>query len=131
MSILVTGGAGFIGSNLTEDLFGVGRRGGFLDNMHTGSKTNLDDLDDVEGSSSKLQPNSRLDLNPEEIYHLGIPSSSPMYKKDPFLVGEAINGTTAIFELARRTGARVIYASSSSLYNGLLPPHRVRIWSLG
>jgi UDP-glucose 4-epimerase len=47
-----------------------------------------------------------------------------MYKKDPFLVGEAINGTTAIFELARRTGARVIYASSSSLYNGLLPPHR-------
>jgi UDP-glucose 4-epimerase len=40
------------------------------------------------------------------------------------LVGEAINGTTAIFELARRTGARVIYASSSSLYNGLLPPHR-------
>jgi len=125
MSILVTGGAGFIGSNLTEDLLASGEEVVVLDNMHTGSKTNLDDLDGrlkvVQASCNRI-PN--LDLNPEEIYHLGIPSSSPMYKKDPFLVGEAINGTIAIFELARRTGARVIYASSSSLYNGLLPPHR-------
>ena len=125
MSILVTGGAGFIGSNLTEDLLASGEEVVVLDNMHTGSKTNLDDLDGrlkvVQASCNQIP---RLDLNPEEIYHLGIPSSSPMYKKDPFLVGEAINGTTAIFELARRTGARVIYASSSSLYNGLLPPHR-------
>ena len=125
MSILVTGGAGFIGSNLTEDLLASGEEVVVLDNMHTGSKTNLDDLDGrlnvVQASCNQIPC---LDLNPEKIYHLGIPSSSPMYKKDPFLVGEAINGTTAIFELARRTGARVIYASSSSLYNGLLPPHR-------
>ncbi|MBP7067369.1 MAG: NAD-dependent epimerase/dehydratase family protein [Methanothrix sp.] len=125
MSILVTGGAGFIGSNLTEDLLASGEEVVVLDNMHTGSKTNLDDLDGclkvVQASCNQIP---RLNLNPEEIYHLGIPSSSPMYKKDPFLVGEAINGTTAIFELARRTGARVIYASSSSLYNGLNPPHR-------
>jgi UDP-glucose 4-epimerase len=47
-----------------------------------------------------------------------------MYKKNPYLVGEALNGFTAVFELAKRCGARVVYASSSSLYNGLLPPHR-------
>ncbi|HAW59838.1 MAG TPA: nucleoside-diphosphate sugar epimerase, partial [Bacteroidales bacterium] len=45
MSILVTGGAGFIGSNLTEDLLASGEEVVVLDNMHTGSKTNLDDLD--------------------------------------------------------------------------------------
>jgi UDP-glucose 4-epimerase len=39
-------------------------------------------------------------------------------------VGEALNGFTSVFELARKSGARVVYASSSSLYNGLLPPHR-------
>jgi UDP-glucose 4-epimerase len=39
-------------------------------------------------------------------------------------VGEALNGFTSVFELASRSGARVVYASSSSLYNGLLPPHR-------
>jgi UDP-glucose 4-epimerase len=65
-----------------------------------------------------------MDLRPEKIYHLGIPSSSPMYKKNPYLVGEALNGFTAVFELARRSGSRVVYASSSSLYNELLPPHR-------
>jgi UDP-glucose 4-epimerase len=64
-----------------------------------------------------------MDLRPEKIYHLGIPSSSPMYKRDPMLVGEALNGFTAVFELARKARARVVYASSSSLYSGLLPPH--------
>jgi len=65
-----------------------------------------------------------MDLRPERIYHLGIPSSSPMYKKNPYLAGEALNGFTAVFELAMKSQARVVYASSSSLYNGLLPPHR-------
>jgi len=125
MSILVTGGAGFIGSNLVENLLASGEDVIVLDNMHTGCNTNLEGLGGrlkvVQASCNHIPS---LDLNPEEIYHLGIPSSSPMYKKDPFLVGEAINGATAIFELARRTDARVIYASSSSLYNSLNPPHR-------
>ena len=67
---------------------------------------------------------SSLVIHPQKIYHLGIPSSSPMYKRNPCLVGEAINGFISIYELARRSGSRVVYASSSSLYNGILPPHR-------
>ena len=47
-----------------------------------------------------------------------------MYKATPFLVGEAINGFISVLETARRSGARLVYASSSSLYSGLLPPHR-------
>lgn len=125
MSILVTGGAGFIGSNLVEALLKNGEEVVVLDNMHTGSPANLVGL---KGSINLIQAGCnelpRLDLQPEKIYHLGIPSSSPMYKANPFLVGEAINGFISVLELARRSGARLVYASSSSLYSGLLPPHR-------
>jgi UDP-glucose 4-epimerase len=125
LKVLVTGGAGFIGSNLVEDLLASGEEVVVLDNLDTGSLSNLEDLHGnlkfVEGSCTDL---SRLDLNPDAIFHLGIPSSSPMYRRDPFLVGEAINGMIAILELAKTTGCRVVYASSSSMYSGLTPPHR-------
>jgi Nucleoside-diphosphate-sugar epimerases len=125
LRVLVTGGAGFIGSNLVEDLLASGDEVTVLDNLMTGSLTNLEGLDGnldfVEGSCVDV---ARLAHDPDAIYHLGIPSSSPMYKRDPFLVGEAINGMIAILGLARTTGARVVYASSSSLYSGIDPPHR-------
>ncbi len=125
MSTLVIGGAGFIGSNLVEELLAAGEEVTVLDNMHTGSTSNLENLKGnlklIKASCNDLQG---MDLLPEKIYHLGIPSSSPMYKKNPYLIGEAINGFIAVFELARKSGAKVIYASSSSLYNGHLPPHR-------
>ena len=125
MSILVTGGAGFIGSNLVEELLASGKKVTVLDNMDTGSTSNLKDLSgDLEVIEGSCVDASKFDLKPEAIYHLGIPSSSPMYKKNPFLVGEAINGTIAVFELARSAKCRVVYASSSSLYSGLTPPHR-------
>ena len=125
MSILVTGGAGFIGSNLVEALLADGDEVVVLDNMHTGSPANLAGL---LGSLKLIRASCNdlpgLDFHPEKIYHLGIPSSSPMYKANPLLVGEAINGFISVLELARRSGARLVYASSSSLYSGLLPPHR-------
>lgn len=125
MSVLVTGGAGFIGSNLVDELLTAGEEVVVLDNMHTGSPVNLEglrgNLKMIKASCNDLPG---LGVHPEKIYHLGIPSSSPMYKKDPYLVGEALNGFIAVFELARKCGAKVVYASSSSLYNGLQPPHR-------
>ena len=125
MSVLVTGGAGFIGSNLVEDLLASEKKVTVLDNMDTGSMSNLKDLNgDLKVIEASCVDASKFDLKPEAIYHLGIPSSSPMYKRNPFLVGEAINGTIAVFELARSAKCRVVYASSSSLYSGLTPPHR-------
>ncbi|OPX77842.1 MAG: ADP-L-glycero-D-mannoheptose-6-epimerase [Methanosaeta sp. PtaB.Bin039] len=125
MKILVTGGAGFIGSNLAEDLLSRGEEVTVLDNMHTGTIQNLTGLQGplevIEASCNSLPS---MDLHPDRIYHLGIPSSSPMYKKDPYLVGQAINGFVAVLELARKCNARLVYASSSSLYSGLQPPHR-------
>jgi UDP-glucose 4-epimerase len=125
LSILVTGGAGFIGSNLVEDLLASGKKVTVLDNMDTGSTLNLKDLEgELEIIEASCVDVSKFNIKPEAIYHLGIPSSSPMYKKNPFLVGEAINGTIAVFELARSAKCKVVYASSSSLYSGLTPPHR-------
>jgi UDP-glucose 4-epimerase len=125
LSVLVTGGAGFIGSNLVEDLLASGKKVTVLDNMDTGSTSNLKDLNgDLEVVEASCVNISKFNLKPEAIYHLGIPSSSPMYKRNPFLVGDAINGTIAVFELARSAKCRVVYASSSSLYSGLTPPHR-------
>lgn len=125
MSILVTGGAGFIGSHLVEALLSDGEEVVVLDNMHTG---NPDKLEGLQGSLKLIQAGCNdlpgMDLYPQNIYHLGIPSSSPMYKTDPYLVGEALNGFISVLELARRSQARLVYASSSSLYSGLTPPHR-------
>nr|QNO48037.1 ADP-L-glycero-D-manno-heptose-6-epimerase [Methanosarcinales archaeon ANME-2c ERB4] len=126
MKTLVTGGAGFIGSNLTSVLvkeYDVT----VLDNFHTGSADNLDDveneitiIDDSSGSIGKQLSNSDIDV----IFHLGIPSSSPMYKENPMLVGSAINDAISVFEFAKETGAKVVFASSSSLYNGLPTPNQ-------
>lgn len=125
MKALVTGGAGFIGSNLVEaivDRYEVT----VLDNFHTGSMDNLDSVKkDVKVIKGSCNDCLTLNLNPDVIFHLGIPSSSPMYKANPLLVGEAINGMMAIMELAKRSStAKVVFASSSSLYNGLPTPHK-------
>lgn len=125
MKILVTGGAGFIGSNLVETLV-KDHDVTVLDNFHTGSRDNLakvkSDIQIIEGSCNDARS---LHLDPDIIFHLGIPSSSPMYKDNPFLVGEAINGMIAIMELAKKSESqKVVFASSSSLYNGVPTPHR-------
>ena len=126
MKILVTGGAGFIGSNLTSVLVKE-HDVTVLDNFHTGSADNLNDakneitiIDDSSGNIGKQLSNSDIDA----IFHLGIPSSSPMYKENPMLVGSAINDAISVFEFAKKTGAKVVFASSSSLYNGLPTPNR-------
>lgn len=122
---LVTGGAGFIGSNLVEELLANGDHVIVIDNMMTGS---LENLKGLEGRLNFIRADCTqlldLHLRPERIYHLGIPSSSPMYKEKPFLVGEALNGFLAVLELAKSCDAHLVYASTSSLYNGLRPPHR-------
>lgn len=125
MKALVTGGAGFIGSNLVESLVN-NYEVTVLDNFHTGSKDNLatvsKDITVIKGSCNDCLT---FCLKPDIIFHLGIPSSSPMYRKNPLLVGEAINGMLNIMELARQADSqKVVFASSSSLYNGLTPPHR-------
>jgi UDP-glucose 4-epimerase len=126
MKVLVTGGAGFIGSNLVEELVKLGEDVIVLDDFSTGS---LENLKAVQGRVEVIRvPCQRiLELKLPEIkriFHLGIPSSSPMYRDNPVLVGEAISGFMNVFELAGRNRAKVVYASTSSLYRGCPTPHR-------
>jgi len=123
MNVIVTGGAGFIGSNLVSEL-SKEHDVTVLDNFHTGSAGNLKDKITVVNDSSGNISDRFSDADIDAIFHLGIPSSSPMYKENPMLVGSAINDAINVFEFAKKTGAKVVFASSSSLYNGLPIPNR-------
>jgi len=125
MKILVTGALGFIGSNLAERLVLEGHEVTALDNLHTGSMRNLDSIKEkvkfVKASSAEI---NNLKGKFDVIFHQGIYSSSPMYKEKPHLVATVINEWISILEYAKRNNAKVVWAATSSVYNGQKPPHR-------
>ena len=125
MKVLVTGGAGFIGSNLVRELLNKRHDVSVLDNFHTGSMENIRDTHDRIAVHNALSGNINVleAVGFEEIYHFGIPSSAPMYVADPSLVGKTLDEFRNILEYARKNGSKVVFASTSSLYNGLEPPH--------
>ncbi len=125
MRVLVTGGAGFVGSNLVEALVERGDDVTVLDNFSTGTAENLEKVHDrVKTFQRSCTELLKLKLQPKLIFHLGIPSSSPMYRDNPLLVGEAISGFMNVMELAKQNQAKVVYASSSSMYRGCPRPNR-------
>jgi UDP-glucose 4-epimerase len=123
MNVIVTGGCGFIGSNLVERLVKNGHSVTIFDNLHTGNPKNIAGLD---VTFHKKPYRMMVELVPEAdaIFHIGIPSSTPMYKNNLMLVGEAINDAITVFEYAKQKGCKVVYASSSSIYNGNKLPYR-------
>lgn len=125
MKILVTGALGFIGSHLTERLVKEGHEVFALDNMHTGSEANVVSVKDrikllKMNSGDIAKTNEKFDV----IFHQGIYSSSPMYKENPNLTAKVVDEWISILEYTRKNGNKLIFASSSSLYNGNTPPHR-------
>lgn len=124
--VLVTGGSGFIGSNLVERLVERGDKVTVVDNMSTGAEENLSKvIDQVELIKKPCSEILDLDLGKIDlIFHIGIPSSSPMYRENPLLVGSAINEFIKIMELSKKKEAKVVFASSSSLYGRCEPPHK-------
>ena len=129
MKVLVTGGAGFIGSHLVRAL--KGNEVVIVDNFHTGRTSNLDEKD---GTVLRMDAKDvgTLTFTPDVIFHLGMYSSSPMYRANHGLVGEVVAGATAVFDLAAKSNAKVVYASTSSLYHGNDPPYEetmaVKVW---
>ena len=124
--IAVTGGAGFIGSNLVERLLSKGHEITVVDDLSTGLKSNLD-LNKITFHELSLTNRDGLEraLNGvDAIVHLGARGSVPRSLKNPIATHDVnATGTLNVLEAARANGAQVIFSSSSSVYgrNGQLP----------
>ena len=117
---LVTGGAGFIGSNLVRALLERGDDVRVLDNFSTGNRANLEGLDVeiVEGELRSYERVHNAVRGTETVYHLGALGSVPRSVQDP-LTSSAVNveGTLNVLLAARDEGVRrVVFSSSSSVY---------------
>ncbi len=124
--IIVTGGAGFIGSNLVERLCNDNEVY-VIDNLHTGSMLNLSlavKSGNVKFKEADCGSISKIDFDAELVYHLGMYSSSPMYKKKPGLLGEVAREMIEVLEYVRVHKIPLVFASTSSIYSGITPPHR-------
>ncbi len=123
MRVLVTGGCGFIGSHIVEELHEKGFEVYVLDDFSLGVEENVEGLDVkiFRGASGDVV---RLDFRVDAIFHNGIPSSSPMYKRDPWLTSRVANDMISILEYAKKNKSKVILASTSSIYNGNPIPWR-------
>lgn len=128
--ILVTGGAGFIGSNITERLVKDGHEVVVLDDCFLGCVANISNvinkIEFVSDSVLNRELVSQLMKGTDYVIHEAAHSSAPMFKDDP-TKGIEVNviGFTNVMEEARKAGVkRVVYASTSSLYSKIRPPHR-------
>ena len=118
--VLVTGGAGFIGSNLARGLLARGDEVRILDNFSTGNRANLDGLDVeiVEGELRSYERVHNAVRGVDLVYHLGALGSVPRSVQDP-LTSSAVNveGTLNVLLAARDEGIRrVVFSSSASVY---------------
>lgn len=120
--VLVTGGAGFVGSNLVRGLLERGDSVRVLDNFSTGNRANLaeleGDIDVIEGELRSYERVHHAVRGVEVVFHLGALPSVPRSVQDP-LTTSAVNveGTLNVLLAARDEGVRrVVFASSSSVY---------------
>jgi UDP-glucose 4-epimerase len=124
MKAVVTGGAGFIGSHITERLLREGHEVHVVDNFLTGHRSNLDHLAAEpkltihEQSVTELEPLRALFEGVDTVFHQAALPSVPRSVADPLETHRhCVTGTLTVLEAARTAGVRrVVYASSSSVY---------------
>lgn len=125
--ILVTGGAGFIGSHLCRRLLKDGHQVFCLDNMFTGTYDNIGELYSNPNfefiNANVIYP---LHLQVDRIYNLACPASPVHYQYDPIMTTKtSFMGALNVLDLARKCGARVLQASTSEIYGDpLMHPQR-------
>src|SRR3954464_252440 len=122
-TILVAGGAGFLGSHLCERLVEEGARVVCLDNFLTGDRANLRRLSRkpgfelVEADIVDPLPAKVLKRSFDRIYNLACAASPPLYQADPeHTMLTSVVGTDQLLKLAERDGARLLQASTSEVY---------------
>ena len=118
MRILVTGGAGFVGSHLCERLLGEGHDVICLDNFFTGSKSNIIHLmDSHRFELVRHDITEPILLEVDRIYNLACPASPVHYQYNPVKTTKtSVMGTINMLGLAKRVKARILQASTSEVY---------------
>lgn len=118
MRVLVTGGAGFIGSHLCERLLAMGYEVLCLDNFFTGAKRNIDHLrDDRRFELIRHDVTDSILLEVDRIYNLACPASPIHYQYNPVkTIKTSVIGTINMLGLAKRVRARILQASTSEVY---------------
>ena len=131
MRYLVTGGAGFIGSNTVDELVRRDHRVTVLDDLSSGKLANLanvrDKIDFIQGSVTDREATQQACRGADFVLHLAARTSVPRSVKDPIETNRInVDGTVNLLVAARDAGARrVVFAGSSSVYGDTptLPKH--------
>jgi UDP-glucuronate decarboxylase len=129
--VLVTGGAGFLGSHLCERLLAAGHDVVCLDNFFTGRKANIAHL--MGNPYFEIMRHDvcfPLYVEVDEIYNLACPASPVHYQHDPVQTTKtSVHGAINMLGLAKRTGARILQASTSEVYGDPnVHPQREAYW---
>jgi len=123
MAVLITGGAGFIGSHLAEQLLRDGQEVTVVDNLSTGSLKNIEgfrtkpNFNFVEGDICDAELMERLVEGSDAVYHLAAAVGVKLIADDPVHTIETnINGTEVVLETANKFSRKILLASSSEVY---------------
>jgi UDP-glucuronate decarboxylase len=118
VKLLVTGGAGFLGSHLSEKLLGMGHEVICLDNFFTGHKKNINHL--LNNQNFELIRHDvtfPIYLEVDGIFNLACPASPVQYQQNPVqTLKTSVHGAINMLGLAKRTGAKILQASTSEVY---------------
>jgi UDP-glucuronate decarboxylase len=116
--ILVTGGAGFVGSHLCERLLADRHEVVCLDNFFTGTHANVAKLrDNPRFELFRHDVQEKLTMEVDQIFHLACPASPIHYQRNPVrTIRTAVEGTLNLLDVARESGARMLIASTSEVY---------------
>ena len=118
MKVLITGGAGFVGTNLTIELLKIGHDVKIIDDLSTGLEQNVPkDAELIKASILDLEKLHKASKNSDVIVHLGARGSVPRSIKDPVATHNVNStGTLNVLESARANESHYIFSSSSSVY---------------
>ena len=129
--IAVTGGAGFIGSHLCEELLKSGHEVVCIDNLFTGRKKNIEKhLSNPKFDFIRHDVTESIMIEVDEVYHLACPASPVHYQHNPVkTIKTNVIGTINALGLAKRVGAKFLLASTSEVYGDPLEhPQKESYW---